>query len=30
MGGANKKFRHITKDMLKDIKELDPEDVLGD
>ena len=30
MGGNNKKFRHITKDMLKDIKDLSPEDILGD
>lgn len=29
MGGENKKFRHITKDMLEDIKDLSPEDVLG-
>ena len=30
MGGKNKKFRHISKDMLKDLKKLDPNDLFDE
>lgn len=30
LGGENNKFRHITKDMLNDLKNLDPKDLFDE
>ena len=30
MGGENKKFRHIKRDMLEDLKKLNPEDLFDE